>query len=143
MICCPWSQRSTLKAPEPAGLRCRYSAAHGSFSVACFRASLLLMISGIGTAMSGRVSFDGNFRFTRKVASSTATNCSGSSRPPAPICVFGKPPSASARSNDHFTSAAVTFVPSQNFAFGFSLKSMLMPSGATVQLSASSPFSVS
>ncbi len=47
----------------------------------------------------------------RKVLSSTATNCSGFSMLPAAICVLAKPPIVTARSSDHFTSAAVTGRP--------------------------------
>ena len=41
---------------------------------------------------------------------------------PAPIWKVGKPPTVTARSSDHFTSLAVTGVPSWNVAFFFSLK---------------------
>ena len=76
--------------------------------------------------------------FTRKVASSTASNCSGFSSEPAFIWNVGKPPTVTARSNDHFTSFAVTGVPSWNFASFRSLNVTDVPSGASVQLSASS-----
>ena len=56
------------------------------------------------------------------VLSSTTTNCSGLVREPAPIWKVGKPPTDTARSSDHFTSLAVTGVPSWNTAFFFSLK---------------------
>ena len=48
----------------------------------------------------------------RNVWSSTATNCSRFSSEPADIWKVGKPPTVTARSNDHFTSLAVTGVPS-------------------------------
>ena len=41
---------------------------------------------------------------------------------PAPIWKVGKPPTDTARSSDHFTSLAVTGVPSWKTAFFFSLK---------------------
>ena len=101
------------------------------------------MTMGTGTARSGSDSLDGRFRSMRKVRSSTATNCAGSTKPPAAICTFGNPPSASARSNDQRTSSAVTGAPSWNFAPGFSVKVMDMRSGAYTQLSASSGSTVS
>ena len=64
----------------------------------------------------------------RKVWSSTATNCSGFSSEPAFIWKVGKPPTVTARSNDHFTSLAVTGVPSWNFASLRSLNVTDMPS---------------
>ena len=59
---------------------------------------------------------------TRTVLSSTTTNCSGLVSEPAPIWKVGKPPTVTARSSDHFTSLAVTGVPSWKVAFFFSLK---------------------
>ncbi len=53
---------------------------------------------------------------TRNVLSSTATNCSGFSSEPAFIWKVGKPPTVTARSNDHLTSLAVIGVPSWNLA---------------------------
>ncbi|MGY3123345.1 hypothetical protein ACVWXQ_007282 [Bradyrhizobium sp. S3.14.4] len=79
----------------------------------------------------------------RKVWSSTTTNCSGFSSEPADIWKVGKPPTFTARSNDHLTSLAVTGVPSWNFASLRSLKVQDMPSAATSQLSASSGSSFS
>ncbi len=73
-----------------------------------------------------------------KVSSSTASNCSGRVKPPAFICTEGKPPTDTARSKDHFTSAAVTLRPSQKVAFGLILKVMVSPSSEISQLSASS-----
>jgi hypothetical protein len=73
-----------------------------------------------------------------KVCSSTTTNCSGFSSEPAAIWKVGKPPTVTARSKLHFTSLAVTGVPSWNFAFLRSLKVTELPSGAIFQLSASS-----
>ncbi len=116
---------------------CRYSAAHGSASVAFAFATALLMTKGIGTARSGSVSFDGRSSVMRKVRSSTASNCSGRSRPPAFICTVGKPPIDTARSNDHFTSSAVTGVPSQNVA-SRSVKVSVRPSSEVSHVSASS-----
>ena len=71
----------------------------------------------------------------RKVRSSSATNCSGFSRLPAAIWVVAKPPMVTARSIDHFTSAARTGRPLWNFA-SRSLKVALIPSLASCQLSA-------
>ncbi len=59
---------------------------------------------------------------TRTVLSSTTTNCSGLVSEPAPIWKVGKPPTETARSSDHFTSFALTGVPSWKVAFFFSLK---------------------
>ena len=67
---------------------------------------------GTGTAMFIMVILSGRRKITLKVRSSTTTNCSGFSSEPAAIWKVGKPPTATARSNDHFTSAAVTGVPS-------------------------------
>ena len=75
---------------------------------------------------------------TRKVWSSTTTNCSGFSRLPADIWKVGKPPTETARSNDHLTSLAVTGAPSWKVASWRSLKVQDIPSEATCQLSASS-----
>ena len=86
--------------------------AQGSWAVACFLASSELMMTGTGTARSGMVSLSFRRNFTRKVWSSTTSNCSGFSREPAFIWKVGKPPTVTARSNDHFTSLAVTGVPS-------------------------------
>jgi len=80
------------------------------------------MITGTGTPRSGMVSLSVRRKSTRKVLSSTATNCSGFSSEPAAIWKVGKPPTVTARSNDHFTSLAVTGVPSWNFASLRSLK---------------------
>ena len=74
------------------------------------------MTTGTGTAMSGRLSLSLRRKSTRKVWSSTATNCSGFSSDPAFIWKVGNPPTVTARSNDHFTSLAVTGVPSWNLA---------------------------
>jgi hypothetical protein len=109
--------------------------------VACFFTSAALKIEGTGTAMSIIVSLSFLRKFTRKVWSSTTTNCSGFSSEPAFIWKVGKPPTLTARSNDHFTSCAVTGVPSWNFAFFRSLKVTDMPSGAIAQDSASSGLS--
>ena len=68
-------------------------------------------------------------------------NCSGFSSEPAFIWKVGKPPTVTARSNDHFTSFAVTALPSWNLASRRSLKVTAMPSGAICQLSASSGLS--
>ena len=77
---------------------------------------------GTMTARSGTVSRFLVRKSTRNVLSSTATNCSGLVSEPAFICTTGKPPTETARSNDHFTSLAVTGVPSWNLALFFSLK---------------------
>ena len=77
---------------------------------------------GTITARSGMVRRFFLRKSTRKVESSTATNCSGFSSEPAFICTRGKPPTPMERSNDHFTSLAVTGVPSWNLAPFFSLK---------------------
>ena len=53
---------------------------------------------------------------TRNVWSSTTTNCSGLVSEPALIWKVGKPPTVTARSNDHLTSLAVTGVPSWKVA---------------------------
>ena len=78
---------------------------------------------------------------TRKVESSTATNCSFLTSEPAFICTVGKPPTEMARSYDHLTSLAVTGVPSWNLAFFFSLKVTDM--SPTFMSSASSPLNLS
>ena len=96
--------------------------------------------NGIVTARFGRVILSLRTKSTRKVLSSTATNCSGFSSEPAFICVVANPPIETARSSDHFTSLAVTLRPEWNAA-SRSLKVQLMPSDATCQLSASSPSS--
>ncbi len=93
---------------------------------------------GTGTAMSFIVSLSARSSLTRKVWSSTTSNCSGFSSEPAAIWKVGKPPTVTARSNDHLTSFAVTGVPSWNLAFLRSLKVTALPSGSTFQLSASS-----
>ena len=80
------------------------------------------MITGTGTPMSGMVSLSARRKSTRKVWSSTTTNCSGFCSEPAAIWKVGKPPTVTARSNDHFTSLAVTGVPSWNLASLRSLK---------------------
>ena len=72
--------------------------------------------------------------------SSTTTNCSGFSRLPAFIWVVAKPPIETARSSDHFTSAAVTLRPPWKRASARILNVMLVPSLASCQLSASSGF---
>ena len=95
-------------------------------------------MTGTGTARSGIVSLSFRRNFTRKVCSSTTSNCSGFSSEPAFIWKVGKPPTVTARSNDHFTSLAVTGVPSWKRASFFSLNVTDMPSGASCQLSASS-----
>ena len=74
------------------------------------------------TARSGIVSLSLRMKSTRKVWSSTATNCSGFSSEPAFIWKVGKPPTETARSKDHFTSLAVIGVPSWNLASLRSLK---------------------
>ena len=68
------------------------------------------------------VSLSLRMKSTRKVWSSTTTNCSGFSSEPAFIWKVGKPPTVTARSNDHFTSLAVIGVPSWNLASLRSLK---------------------
>ena len=93
---------------------------------------------GTGTAMLFIVSLSRRRKLTRKVWSSTTTNCSGFSSEPAPIWKVAKPPTLTARSKLHFTSLAVTGVPSWNLAFLRSLKVTELPSGAICQLSASS-----
>ena len=89
------------------------------------------------TARFGSVSLSLRMKSTRKVRSSSATNCSGFSSEPAAICVVAKPPIETARSSDHLTSLAVTGRPEWNFA-SRSRKVQLMPSEASCQLSASS-----
>ena len=74
------------------------------------------------TARSGIVSRSLRRKSTRTVWSSTTTNCSGFSSEPAFIWKVGKPPTVTARSSDHFTSFAVTGVPSWKVAFFLSLK---------------------
>ena len=91
--------------------------------------------------MSGSVSRSFLRKVILNVTSSTTTNCSGFSSEPAFIWKVGNPPTVTARSKDHFTSLAVTGVPSWNFASRRSLNVTDMPSGATCQLSASSGFS--
>ena len=88
------------------------------------------------TARSGIVSLSLRMKSTRKVWSSTTTNCSGFSSEPAFIWKVGKPPTVTARSNDHFTSLAVTGVPSWNLASLRSLK--VTEVSAAFQSSASS-----
>ena len=80
------------------------------------------MMNGTGTPMSSMRSLSLRRKSTRKVWSSTTTNCSGFSSEPAVIWKVGKPPTVTARSNDHFTSFAVTGVPSWNLASLRSLK---------------------
>ena len=99
-----------------------HSIAHGSAAVAFFLQSSEFMITGTGTPMSGMVSLSARMKSTRKVLSSTTTNCSGFSSEPAAIWKVGKPPTVTARSNDHFTSLAVIGVPSWNLASRRSLK---------------------
>ena len=96
------------------------------------------MITGTGTARSGSASLSLRGSVTRKVWASTASNCSGFSSEPAFIWKVGKPPTLTARSKDHLTSAAVTGVPSWKRACLRSLNVMERRSGATCQLSASS-----
>src|SRR4029079_9019529 len=90
--------------------------AHGSLSVVCFLASVELTTLAIGTARLGRISLFGRGKSTRIVLSSMTTTWSADFISLAPIWIAGKPPTATARSNDHFTSLAVTGVPSWNFA---------------------------
>ena len=92
---------------------------------------------GMVTARFGSVSLSFRMKSTRKVRSSSATNCSGFSSEPAAICVVAKPPIETARSSDHFTSLAVTGRPEWNVA-SRSRNVTLMPSDASCQLSASS-----
>ena len=106
--------------------------------MAFFFTSSQLKMQGTGTARSIIVSLSLRRNLTRKVWSSTTSNCSGFSSEPAVIWKVGKPPTVTARSKLHFTSLAVTGVPSWNFAFLRSLKVTDMPSGAICQLSASS-----
>ena len=80
--------------------------------MAFFRASAELMTNGTTTARLNISILSLRTKWTRKVWSPTATNCSGFSRLPADIWKVGKPPTDTARSNDHFTSWAVTGVPS-------------------------------
>jgi hypothetical protein len=54
------------------------------------------------------------------------------------ICADGNPPTETTRSNDHFTSAAVTGVPSWKRASRRSVKVIDFPSDANDQDSASS-----
>ena len=96
------------------------------------------MMIGTGTPTSGRVSLDGLMNVILKVCASTTENCSVFSSAPAFICTVGKPPTETARSNDHLTSSAVTGEPSWNVASLRSLKIIDLPSAATSQLSASS-----
>ena len=84
------------------------------------------------------MSLSGRRNFTRKVCSSSASNCAGCSREPAAIWKVGKPPIASARSKLHFTSAAVTGVPSWKTAFLRRKNVTLPPSFAVSHRSASS-----
>ena len=84
------------------------------------------------------VSLSRRRKSTRKVRSSTATNCSGFSRLPAAIWKVGKPPTVTARSKLHFTSCAVTGDPSWNFASRRSRKVADM--GPSSHSSASSGF---
>ena len=111
--------------------------------MAFFLTSSLLKMLGTGTARSGMLSLSRRMNLTRKVCSSTTSNCSGFSREPAAIWKVGKPPTVTARSKLHFTSLAVTGVPSWNLAFLRSLKVTALPSGAICQLSASSGSSLS
>ena len=106
--------------------------------VTFFFTSSELKTLGTGTAMSIIVILSGRRKFTRKVWSSTTTNCSGFSSEPAAIWKVGKPPTDTARSNDHLTSFAVTGVPSWNLAFLRSRKVTCELSGAIVHDSASS-----
>ena len=106
--------------------------------MAFFFTSSLLKTQGTGTARSFIVSLSLRMNLTRKVCSSTTSNCSGFSSEPAAIWKVGKPPTVTARSKLHFTSLAVTGVPSWNLAFLRSLKVTELPSGAICQLSASS-----
>ncbi len=76
---------------------------------------------GTITARSGIVRRSFLAKSTRTVWSSTTTNCSALVSEPAPIWKVGKPPTVTERSSDHFTSLAVTGVPSWNVAFFFSL----------------------
>ena len=111
-LSCPGFHDSSLNAPPPASLFLSHSIAHGSLAVACFFASSALMMTGTGTAMSGSVSRSFLRKLILNVASSTTTNCSGFSSDPAFIWKVGNPPTVTARSKDHFTSLAVTGVPS-------------------------------
>ena len=87
------------------------------------------------------VSLSLRMKSTRKVWSSTATNCSGFSSEPAFIWKVGKPPTVTARSNDHLTSLAVIGVPSWNLA---SLRSLNVTEvSVTFQSSASSGLNLS
>ena len=100
------------------------------------------MTNGTTTARLNISILSLRMKSTRKVWSSTTTNCSRFSRLPADIWKVGKPPTETARSNDHLTSLAVTGVPSWKVASWRSLKVHDMPSEATCQLSASSGASV-
>ena len=73
-------------------------------------------MQGTITARSGIVRRSFFRKSTRTVWSSTTTNCSALVSEPAPIWKVGKPPTVTARSSDHFTSLAVTGVPSWNLA---------------------------
>ena len=92
-----------------------------------------------GTARSGSDSFELSGKVTLMVCGSTTVNWLSFVIRPMPNCVVGKPPIETALSNDHFTSSAVTGVPSAKSASGFSFKTTDRPSGATSQLAASSP----
>jgi hypothetical protein len=119
-------------------LRWVHSSAQGSASVACWSASLLLTTHGTGTARSGKLSLFAFSNVILKVWSSTAENCSPSTKEPAAIWIAGKPPAAIARSNDQRTSSAVTGLPSWKVAPWRILKTIVLPSSTTSQLSASS-----
>jgi hypothetical protein len=118
-----------------------HSIAHGSAAVAFFLASSELITTGTGTARSGMESLSFRGKLTLNAWSSTTVNCSGFSSEPAFIWNVGKPPTVTARSNDHLTSLAVTGVPSWKRASFRSLKVTDIPSGASCQLSASSGLS--
>jgi hypothetical protein len=100
-----------------------------------------LTMQGTITARLGTVSRSLRRKSTRTVCSSTTTNCSGFSRLPAFIWKAGKPPTETARSSDHFTSLAVTGVPSWKVASFLSLKVTDM--SPTAMSSASSGLSLS
>jgi len=113
-----------------------HSIAQGSLAVAFFLQSWEFITTGTGTPRSGMVSLSARRKSTRKVLSSTTTNCSGFSSEPAAIWKVGKPPTVTARSNDHFTSLAVMGVPSWNLASLRNLK--VAEVGVTFQSVASS-----
>ncbi len=127
-----------MKPPPPASLRWVHSSAQGSDAVACLSASFLLVMQGTGTARSGRLSLLAFSKVILKVWVSTTENWSALLREPADIWIAGKPPAATARSNDHFTSSAVTGEPSWKVAPARILKIIVLPPSRISQLSASS-----